>query len=101
MTASDDTADAENRSDFTPQYKRVLLKLSGEALMGDGDYGSGFATKAAKLGEAARDALETLGRQALHARLLAFRHPATGEAMRFEAPLPDDMARLARSLRAG
>lgn len=22
-----------------PQYKRILLKLSGEALMGDGDYG--------------------------------------------------------------
>ncbi len=26
-------------SDFTPRYQRILLKLSGEALMGEGEYG--------------------------------------------------------------
>lgn len=31
-------------------------------------------------------------RQALHAARLGFVHPITGEAMRFEAPLPADMA---------
>lgn len=35
-----------------------------------------------------------LGRQALHARLLGFTHPATGEDLNFEAPLPDDMQRI-------
>ncbi len=30
-------------------------------------------------------------RQALHAATLGFIHPTTGEAMDFEAPLPDDM----------
>lgn len=33
-------------------------------------------------------------RQALHARTLGFQHPATGEEMDFEAPLPEDMAAL-------
>ncbi len=31
-------------------------------------------------------------RQALHATRLAFKHPVTGEALAFEAPLPPDMA---------
>lgn len=38
-------------------------------------------------------------RQALHAYRLAFRHPRDGCEVRFEAPLPDDMARLIASLR--
>jgi 23S rRNA pseudouridine1911/1915/1917 synthase len=33
-----------------------------------------------------------LTRQALHAARLAFTHPITGAPLRFEAPLPDDMA---------
>jgi len=33
-----------------------------------------------------------MGRQALHAAKLSFKHPITGEALAFEAPLPDDMA---------
>lgn len=33
-----------------------------------------------------------MARQALHAARLGFVHPITGEAMRFEAPLPADMA---------
>ena len=33
-----------------------------------------------------------LTRQALHAARLSFVHPITGESLRFEAPLPPDMA---------
>ena len=33
-----------------------------------------------------------MARQALHAARLGFVHPITGEALRFEAPLPEDMA---------
>ena len=32
-------------------------------------------------------------RLALHARVLGFKHPATGEPVRFESELPDDLAR--------
>jgi 23S rRNA pseudouridine1911/1915/1917 synthase len=39
-------------------------------------------------------------RQALHAWRLGVIHPITGRAMRFEAPLPDDMDELVRSLRS-
>jgi 23S rRNA pseudouridine1911/1915/1917 synthase len=42
-----------------------------------------------------------LSRQALHARRLAFRHPADGRPLSFEAPMPDDMQQLLDELRAG
>jgi 23S rRNA pseudouridine1911/1915/1917 synthase len=38
-------------------------------------------------------------RQALHAWRLSFRHPADGRLMKFEAPIPEDMARLIKKLR--
>ena len=34
---------------------------------------------------------DELGRQALHAAVLGFVHPALGRPMRWESPLPDDM----------
>ena len=37
-------------------------------------------------------------RQALHAWRLGFIHPMTGQPMRFEVPMPDDMAKLLRRL---
>ena len=45
------------------------------------------------------DALRGFRRQALHAESLAFVHPATGEPVRCEAPVPDDMQALLRALR--
>jgi 23S rRNA pseudouridine1911/1915/1917 synthase len=38
-------------------------------------------------------------RQALHAHRLAFRHPLTGQPLRFEVPMPADMAELVDRLR--
>jgi 23S rRNA pseudouridine1911/1915/1917 synthase len=38
-------------------------------------------------------------RQALHAWRLGFRHPEDGRMMKFEAPIPEDMARLIKKLR--
>lgn len=40
-----------------------------------------------------------ISRQALHARRLAFRHPATGLPLEFEAPLPADMENTLLALR--
>jgi len=77
---------------------RVHLAHRGHPLLGDAVYGAAFRTKAAKLGEAARAALIALDRQALHAELLGFAHPRTGETMRFESPLPPDMAALKAAL---
>ncbi len=73
---------------------RVHMASIGHPLVGDRAYGSGFATKAATLREPARSVAASFPRQALHAYLLAFEHPVTGEEMRFESELPDDMEAL-------
>jgi 23S rRNA pseudouridine1911/1915/1917 synthase len=78
---------------------RVHMASIGHPLLGDSVYGSGFKTKAALLGDRAVSALAALGRQALHASVLGFDHPATGETLRFESAPPKDFARLLRALR--
>jgi 23S rRNA pseudouridine1911/1915/1917 synthase len=80
---------------------RVHMASIGHPVLGDPLYGKGFATKASKLGPAARAAVEGLGRQALHAAVLGFPHPVTQEAMLFESPLPDDLVALEAALRTG
>jgi 23S rRNA pseudouridine1911/1915/1917 synthase len=77
---------------------RVHLASIGHPLMGDPVYGAGFRTKAALLPQPAQAALATLGRQALHAHILSFKHPLTGEIVEFHSELPPDLARLHHAL---
>ncbi|HWS77640.1 MAG TPA: RNA pseudouridine synthase, partial [Thermomonas sp.] len=44
-------------------------------------------------------ALRGFKRQALHAEVLEFMHPVTGEPIRCSAPIPEDMQHLLRLLR--
>ncbi|MFM1959267.1 MAG: hypothetical protein RL588_784 [Pseudomonadota bacterium] len=69
---------------------RVHMASLGCPCLGDPVYGSG--APAAPVREALKAA--GLSRQALHAAVLGFRHPVTGEALRFESPPPPDMAGL-------
>jgi 23S rRNA pseudouridine1911/1915/1917 synthase len=78
---------------------RVHMAHIGHPLVGDRDYGRAFFTKANRLGDQLGETVRAFPRQALHARLLAFRHPRTGEMMRFEAPWPPDMAELVGAFR--
>jgi len=78
---------------------RVHMAHIGHPLLGDATYGSGFKTKANRLGEPQREALTALNRQALHAAILGFEHPRSGEFLRFESDLPADMAALLLALR--
>ncbi len=71
---------------------RVHMSHLGHPLLGDQDYGKHYQTKINVLAPKPKAALQKLQRQALHARLLGFEHPATGEHLRFEAPLPKDLA---------
>jgi 23S rRNA pseudouridine1911/1915/1917 synthase len=75
---------------------RVHLASKGSPCLGDPIYGSGAPAAPVKtaIAEAA------LTRQALHAAVLGFVHPVTGAALRFETPLPVDMARLEAALEA-
>src|SRR5271170_3993608 len=79
---------------------RVHMASIGHPLLGDSVYGAGFKTKAARLGEAAKTALAGLARQALHASVLGFEHPASGEMLRFESSSPEDFSYLLNALRA-
>ena len=80
---------------------RVHMAHIGHPLLGDSVYGGGFKTKANLLSDDARAALETLNRQALHAAVLGFDHPVTGEALRFESKPPEDFRKLSEALKAG
>lgn len=80
---------------------RVHLAHGGHPLLGDALYGRGFKTKAARLGPEAQAALERLGRQALHAATLGFRHPVSAEEFLFESELPADLVQLHTALAAG
>jgi 23S rRNA pseudouridine1911/1915/1917 synthase len=73
---------------------RVHLAHIGHPLLGDALYGSGFKTKAAHLTESGRQTLASLGRQALHAYMLGFQHPESGDYVEFQSELPADLARL-------
>ena len=77
---------------------RVHLASIGHPIMGDDVYGSGFRTKAALLPPAAQAALASLGRQALHAHILAVKHPSSGEFLQFRSELPPELARLRNAL---
>ncbi|MBV9218849.1 MAG: RluA family pseudouridine synthase [Methylobacteriaceae bacterium] len=77
---------------------RVHLAGIGHPLLGDSVYGAGFKSKAAHLTAAGRNALGELGRQALHAAVLGFQHPITGEMLALKSPLPPDLERLAAAL---
>lgn len=78
---------------------RVHMAHIGHPLLGDSVYGSGFRTSARRLSDDAKETLNTLNRQALHATSLGFEHPRTGKAMQFTSPAPEDFGRLLTSLR--
>src|SRR5947209_71818 len=79
---------------------RVHLAAIGHPLLGDEVYGPGFRTRANRLAPEAQAALKALGRQALHAYLLAIEHPVRGEVLEFRWERPDDLASLHHSLGA-
>lgn len=73
---------------------RVHLASKGAPILGDPTYGSGSPATPVRAAIAETE----LHRQALHAAVLGFVHPVTGEALRFETPLPSDMKNLEERL---
>ena len=78
---------------------RVHMAHINHPILGDQVYGTGFATSINRLPEKAAEGLRALGRQALHAAVLGFQHPVTGRKLRFESPLPPDIALVANALK--
>lgn len=78
---------------------RVHMAHAGHGLVGDPVYGGRRKVAKDAMPEAARAAVAGFDRQALHAAVLGFEHPVSGETIRFEAALPEDMADLITLLR--
>ncbi|HEX2187604.1 MAG TPA: hypothetical protein VHG51_01840, partial [Longimicrobiaceae bacterium] len=71
-------------------------------VVGDATYAAGRERGVSGADRAWAQALaRRVPRQFLHAAELRFRHPRTGEEMRFEAPLPPDLAAAAEWARGG
>jgi 23S rRNA pseudouridine1911/1915/1917 synthase len=75
---------------------RVHLASKGAPCLGDPTYGNSPPALAVRTAVAESG----LKRQALHAAVLGFVHPVTGKTLRFEQPLPPDMAGLEDRLEA-
>jgi 23S rRNA pseudouridine1911/1915/1917 synthase len=82
---------------------RVHLSYLGHPIAGDDMYGGRHLTVgdvAGAAGDGDRSPREPLiRRQALHAAVLGFTHPISGEPMTFRAPLPGDVRDLIKLLR--
>ncbi len=73
---------------------RVQMKHAGHPVFNDPDYGGNRIVKGtvhARYRQFVEGCFDVLPRQALHARLLGFAHPATGQWVRFYSELPADM----------
>ncbi|MFG6447222.1 RluA family pseudouridine synthase [Roseateles sp. BYS180W] len=73
---------------------RVHLAQAGHPIVGDPKYGDFEANRAMARGA------RRFERMFLHARLLRFIHPASGEEIRLEAALPAECTQLLQALRA-
>lgn len=77
---------------------RVHLKAIQHPLVGDPLYGE---ARWKAWPRKQQGPLQAFPRPALHAWRLAFEHPTTGQALQFEAPIPEDMKVLWRKVTGG
>lgn len=73
---------------------RVHLAKTGHPVLSDVTYGGDKPVSirlTTRMKATANNLLEMIPRQALHAKVLGFTHPHTGERLRFETKLPVDM----------
>ena len=73
---------------------RVHMKHIGHTLFNDERYGGDKILKGTtftKYKQFVENCFKVLPRQALHAKALGFAHPETGEFIKFETPIPNDM----------
>jgi len=77
---------------------RVHLTSIGHPVIGDPQYGKsplkGFPSVSAELSQT----IANFRRQALHAEILGFKHPSSGEWLEFSAPIPDDFQQLLKAI---
>ena len=77
---------------------RVHLASRGHPLIGDPVYGGARHRLIKTLPPAAQDDIKAFERQALHAYLIGFRHPASNKSLQFTSHLPFDLKALLNRL---
>ena len=77
---------------------RVHLSHLGHPLLGDSMYNKPAYKPRNHLQGAVKDTVSAIDHQLLHALILGFEHPATGEVLRFERPPPDDYQQVLSAL---
>ncbi len=78
---------------------RVHLTHIGFPIIGDPVYGRGTSARKNALSKQAAQLTGALNRQALHAAVIGFQHPQTGERLKFSSELPRDMKRIVSVLK--
>jgi len=76
---------------------RAHMKYIGHPLFNDETYGGEQILKGttfSKYKQFVKNCFDTIPRQALHAKSLGFKHPATGKEMFFDSELPEDMQKV-------
>lgn len=74
---------------------RVHMQHIGHPLFNDAEYGGDVILKGTtftKYKQFVQNCFKLLPRQALHAKELGFIHPSTGQFIKFDSAIPDDMA---------
>jgi 23S rRNA pseudouridine1911/1915/1917 synthase len=87
--------DVEIKTGRTHQI-RVHLASINHPIVGDATYNEGRDNTIAN--SDIKRAIEKLGRVFLHSGTLAFTHPANGERMKFESPMPPELLELLGAL---
>lgn len=80
---------------------RVHLASHGHPVFGDETYGGRVphsVNLTSNIKAQIKNLLEEMPRQALHAKVLGFKHPRTKEQLHFEADLPEDMMKILNQL---
>jgi 23S rRNA pseudouridine1911/1915/1917 synthase len=78
---------------------RIHARDLGCSIVGDQTYGKSLICLGRELfDQVVEDQLKAVHRQMLHAWILGFQHPASGQWVQFEAPLPTDFAQLVQNL---
>ena len=73
---------------------RVHLTSIGHSLIGDQIYGKSPLNRLSGISPELKQTISNFKRQALHAEMLGFLHPVSGEKMRFQTPIPEDFKNL-------
>jgi len=77
---------------------RVHMSFKGNNILGDKKYKKKFK-KLKNINSELEEMLLNLNRQFLHAKILGFTHPSSGERLEFNSILPDDLENILKKLR--